>query len=55
MKVKVREFFNVRLGERVYSAGEEIEVTPAELDLIAHQVESANPRKEKKDANEVLG
>lgn len=49
MKVKVREFFNVRLGERVYSAGEEIEVTPTELELIAHQVESVTNRREKKD------
>lgn len=50
MKVKVREFFNVRLGDRVFFAGEEIDVTPAELELVAHQVEPVSNRKEKKDA-----
>jgi len=55
LKVKVREFFNVRLGDRIYSAGEEIEVTPAELELVAHQVEAVSNRREKRDANEVQG
>lgn len=50
MKFKVRARFNVRLGERVYGEGEEIELTPAELELVAHQVEPVSTRKEKKDA-----
>jgi len=28
MKVKVREFFNVKLGDKIYQSGEEIDVTP---------------------------
>jgi hypothetical protein len=44
MKVKVREFFNVKLGDKIY-------VTPNELELIAHQVEIVNNRREKKDGD----
>lgn len=51
MKVKVREFFNVKLGDKNYNSGEEIDVTPNELELIAHQVEIVNNRREKKDGD----
>lgn len=51
MKVKVREFFNVKLGDKIYKSGDEIDVTPNELELIAHQVEIVNNRREKKDGD----
>jgi len=35
MKVKVREFFNVKLGDKIYQSGEEIDVTPNELELMS--------------------
>ncbi|MFN9053918.1 MAG: hypothetical protein ACK5V6_13200 [Pseudanabaena sp.] len=38
MKVKVREFFNVKLGDKIYQSGEEIDVTPNELEIIANLV-----------------
>lgn len=53
MKVKVREFFNVKLGDKIYNSGEEIDVTPNELELIAHQVELVNNRREKKDVGDL--
>jgi len=51
MKVKVREFFNVKLGDKIYQSGDEIDVTLPELELIAHQVEIVNNRREKKDGD----
>ncbi|MBD2117330.1 MULTISPECIES: hypothetical protein [Microcystis] len=51
MKVKVREFFNVKLGDKIYQSGDEIDVTSTELELIAHQVEIVNNRREKKDGD----
>jgi len=53
MKVKVREFFNVKLGDKIYNSGDEIDVTPNELELIAHQVEIVNNRREKKDVGDL--
>lgn len=51
MKIKVREFFNVKLGDKIYKSGDELDVTPIEFELIAHQVEIINSRREKKDGD----
>ena len=36
-----------------FNSGEEIDVTPNELELIAHQVELVNNRREKKDVGDL--